>query len=153
MSPSLSLSPGVPSGVVLISLPPLLLVPAWISPAFQPRQASTRETRTTQASPTRLTNHAIASSVHRHSPAQRRDTYCYQHHASLQLCLASLQTTSQTSQFAASSPSQRKAGQRLGRLGNLGGLGCRYQAPSACILRHGDRAPYAMLCIPSLTLD
>ncbi|KAH9238923.1 hypothetical protein K456DRAFT_1213211 [Colletotrichum gloeosporioides 23] len=88
MSPSLSLSPGVPSGVVLISLPPLLLVPAigtgYLLPSSEPRQASARETRTTQASPTRLTNHAIASSVHRHFPAQRRDTYCYQHHASLQ---------------------------------------------------------------------
>lgn len=161
MSPSLSLSPGVPSGAVLISLPPLLLVPAigtgYLLPSNRAKLQQERHEPPKHRQPVSQTmqSHHLSIAIPPRRDGTRTATSTMRRCRlqTLQLCLASLQTTSQTSQFAASSPSQRKAGQRLGRLGNLGGLGCRYQAPSACILRHGDRAPYAMLCIPSLTLD
>lgn len=160
-SPSLSLSPGVPSGVVLISLPPLLLVPAigtgYLLPSNRAKLQQERHEPPKHRQPVSQTmpSHHLSIAIPPRRDGTRTATSTMRRCRlqTLQLCLASLQTTSQTSQFAASSPSQRKAGQRLGRLGNLGGLGCRYQAPSACILRHGDRAPYAVLCIPSLTLD
>lgn len=159
-SPSLSLSPGVPSGVVLISLPPLLLVPAigtgYLLPSNRAKLQQERHEPPKHRQPVSQTmpSHHLSIAIPPRRDGTRTATSTMRRCRlqTLQLCLASLQTTSQTSQFAASSPSQRKAGQRLGRLGNLGGLGCRYQAPSACILRHGDRAPYAVLCIPSLTL-